>query len=195
MGSYEEAPLRRAGAQHRLIRPLTFMNCSGEAVARLLRGGADPDDLLVILDDVDLPLGRLRIRPGGGAGGHHGLQSILDAVTPATVARMRVGVGRPERETGAAMVEHVLGAFDAQEREHFEQILVRALEALHVILKQGVQPAMNRFNGLPAPWDETATDPGAANDGGASARAKREGNSTWKFRACLWSRSVRERCR
>lgn len=149
-GPYLENQIQVAGQGHRIIQPMTYMNCSGEAVEKLLAGGATPADLVVVLDDADLPLGRLRIRPRGGPGGHNGLQSILDVVAPHSVARMRFGVGRPEGS--GQMVDHVLGDFSAEDRDRFEQMLPRALDALHVILKQGITAAMNRFNGLPAPW-------------------------------------------
>ncbi len=171
---YDEAPLRYAGQQHRLVRPTTCMNLSGDAVVRLLRAAANPADLFVVLDDVDLPLGRIRIRPDGGAGGHHGLQSVLDALFPATVARMRIGVGRPTPDEGA-MVDHVLGRFSDEEQARFEQMLDRALQALEVILRDGIQPAMNRFNGLPAPWVNLVPGKGRGGRDEASAEARREG--------------------
>ncbi len=149
-GPYLENQIQLAGRSHRLIQPMTYMNCSGEAVEKLVAAGACAADLFVVLDDVDLPLGRMRIRPSGGPGGHNGLQSILDVLSPQSVARMRFGVGRPEGV--GQMVDHVLGEFSPEEGEQFEQMLARALDALHVILKQGITPAMNRFNGLPAPW-------------------------------------------
>jgi PTH1 family peptidyl-tRNA hydrolase len=155
---YEESELRLAGRVHRLIRPTTYMNRCGDAVERLLRIGAAADDLLVVLDDLDLPLGRIRIRPHGGAGGHNGLQSVLAAVSPASVARMRVGVGRPIVADGA--VDHVLGDFAPEEWARFEQVVERALEALQVALRRGITPAMNQFNGLPAPWEEGPAGPG-----------------------------------
>jgi PTH1 family peptidyl-tRNA hydrolase len=152
----EESELHVGGCAHRLVRPLTYMNRSGEAVERLLRGGAGPDDLLVVLDDIDLPLGRVRIRTSGGAGGHNGLESVLGALHPASVARLRIGVGRPPGPEGA--VGHVLGAVEADECLRFSEVLERALEALQMILRRGIVLAMNRFNGLPAPWEDTPAD-------------------------------------
>ncbi len=149
---YDESELRLGGRQHWLIRPTTYMNRSGEAVERILQSGGSADELLVVLDDLDLPLGRIRIRPHGGAGGHNGLQSVLAAVGSAELARLRIGVGRPNAADGA--VDHVLGDFAAEEWAQFEQVLARAVEALQVILRRGVAPAMNQFNGLPAPWEE-----------------------------------------
>jgi peptidyl-tRNA hydrolase, PTH1 family len=155
---YEESELKLGGRRHWLIRPTTYMNCSGEAIERIMRLGCAPGELFVVLDDIDLPLGRIRIRPHGGAGGHNGLQSVLDAVGPASVARMRIGVGRPTAAAGA--VDHVLGDFAPGEWAQFEQVLERALGALQVALRRGVTPAMNQFNGLLAPWEEESSGAG-----------------------------------
>jgi peptidyl-tRNA hydrolase, PTH1 family len=155
-GSAEESTLRLGGARHRLVRPVVFMNRSGAVAAALLREGVDPRDLLVVLDDLDLPLGRLRIREGGGAGGHRGLASVLEAMQPATPARLRVGIGRPP-EGGA--VDHVLGEFSTGERARFDAMLERALEALELILTRGVAAGMNAFNGRLAPWEESGPPP------------------------------------
>ena len=150
-GPADESLVQLGSQRHRLIRPRVFMNCSGTVAAALLREGVEAPDLFVVLDDLDLPLGRLRIREGGGAGGHRGLASVLEAIQPATVARMRIGIGRPaEGET----VDFVLGEFTATERERFETMEARALEALEVILTRGVAAGMNAYNGRLAPWEE-----------------------------------------
>jgi len=154
----EECRVRVGREEHRLIRPLTWMNRSGDIVAALLRSGAGPRDLLVVLDDIDLPLGRLRIRPEGGAGGHRGLQSLLAALAPASVARMRIGVGRPEDDAGA--VDHVLGDFSPEEWGRMDVMITRAVAALRVLLTAGLAAAMNRFNGLAVPWDCPAGEVG-----------------------------------
>jgi PTH1 family peptidyl-tRNA hydrolase len=161
---YRQSTFRLGGTQHRLIRPETFMNCSGEAVAELLRQGARADDFLAVLDDLDLPLGRIRIRPQGGAGGHKGLESIAAAVSPAVIARMRIGVGRPVSSNEAA--DYVLARFDEEERARFEQVIERALAALQMIVRQGIAAAMNRFNGLSAPWESDL--PGGRKAAGAT---------------------------
>ncbi len=146
-----EAAVRYAGEAHRLIRPTTYMNASGEVVRELLRRGASPRDLFVVLDDMDLPLGRLRMRAEGGSGGHRGLQSLLGALAPASIGRLRVGVGRPE--AGGA-VDHVLSEFSPGEWERMEAMIGVAVDALELVLRRGLQAAMDRFNGRPAPWDE-----------------------------------------
>lgn len=156
------AAVRAGGQEHRLVRPTTFMNASGQAVEEVLRAGGSPADLLVVLDDMDLPLGRLRLRAGGGAGGHRGLQSVLAAVAPASVPRLRVGVGRPR--AGGEAVEHVLSEFNEGEWERMERMIARAVEALAVVMRQGIGAAMDRFNGLAAPWEEEEA-PGARTSG------------------------------
>ena len=146
------AQVRVSGVVHRLVRPTTFMNRSGEVVRELLRSGAAPGDLLVVLDDIDLPLGRLRLRAEGGAGGHRGLQSVLAVLAPASVARLRIGVGRPDGGTDAA--DHVLAEFSAEEWPRMEAMIVRSLAVLEVVLCESLAAAMDRFNGLAAPWEE-----------------------------------------
>lgn len=168
-GQSEESRIRLSGAEHRVVRPTAFMNRSGLVAADLKGAGIAPGDLLVLLDDIDLPLGRLRIRTAGGAGGHRGLQSILDALQTTEVARLRIGVGRPEGEVG--VVGHVLGAFSAEERERFAAMIERGLDALALALIRGVEAAMNRYNGLPAPWEEASSAPsGRARSGGLDKR-------------------------
>lgn len=150
----QESRLRLRGRHHRLVRPLTYMNRSGQVAAALVRAGAAPGDFLVLMDDIDLPLGRLRIRPGGGSGGHLGLASVQEALGAAPVPRLRIGVGHPGGR--GAVVGHVLGAFDATEQERFGQMLACGLDALAMILTRGVAAAMNQFNGQPAPWEASS---------------------------------------
>lgn len=160
-GTAEESTLRLGGQRHRLVRPRVFMNRSGAVVEALRREGVEAEDLLVVLDDLDLPLGCLRIREGGGSGGHRGLASVLEALQPATVARLRIGIGRPPE--GEA-VDFVLGEFTATERDRFDAVMTRALEALEVILTRGVAAGMNAFNGRPAPWEESGPPRGRGLD-------------------------------
>jgi PTH1 family peptidyl-tRNA hydrolase len=127
-----------------LARPQTFMNLSGQAVNGLLQWlRLTPGDIVVIHDDLDLPLGRLRLRPGGSAGGHRGIRSIIDSLGSQDFARLRVGIGRPE---GNDAVDYVLGDFNAAERQVMAQSYARAAEAVECILTQGLEVAMNRFN-------------------------------------------------
>ena len=133
------------GEQIILAKPQTYMNLSGMAVARLLeKYQLAPADLLVLVDDVDLPLGMLRIRPRGSAGTHNGLKSIIGSLQADEFGRVRLGA-RPEREVDDR-VSYVLGPFRKADLEHVAEMLERAGEAVRVILKEGIPAAMNRFN-------------------------------------------------
>jgi len=133
------------GEQIILAKPQTYMNLSGMAVARLLeKYELAPADLLVLVDDVDLPLGMLRIRPRGSAGTHNGLKSIIGSLQADEFGRVRLGA-RPEREVDDR-VSYVLGQFRKADLEHVAEMLERAGEAVRVILKEGIPAAMNRFN-------------------------------------------------
>lgn len=128
-----------------LAKPQTFMNLSGRSVAPLLRKhNLGPEDLWVVHDDIDLPFGRLRIRRGGGAGGHNGVSSIIQDIGDRDFARIRLGVGRPDPQEA---VEYVLESFPADERERLPGFLELAVEALVTGLVDGLATCMNRFNG------------------------------------------------
>jgi len=132
---------------HRVVlaRPMTYVNASGMAVQDLKRRyRVKPSDLFLIVDDLDLPLGRLRLRPKGTAGGHNGLRSVIEALGTDGFPRMRVGIGRPPGKMDAA--DHVLARFSAEERQMLNDALDRAVEALEVAIVDGVDVAMNRFN-------------------------------------------------
>jgi len=121
------------------------MNLSGLAVERLLRNyELEPRDLLVLVDEIELPLGMLRIRPRGSAGGHNGLKSILGALEADDFTRLRLGV-RPDRQV-EDYVSYLLSPFRPAEMASVEEMLSQASEAVRVILSEGVQKAMNRFN-------------------------------------------------
>jgi PTH1 family peptidyl-tRNA hydrolase len=128
-----------------LAKPQTYMNLSGMAVARLL-GKYDlaVKDLIVLVDDVDLPLRSLRIRPRGSAGGHNGLKSVIGALESDEFVRVRMGV-RPERPV-EDLVSYVLGPFREADLETVAAMLDQASQAVRMILKEGPQKAMNRFN-------------------------------------------------
>jgi len=127
-----------------LVKPGTFMNRSGEVLPALLAwAGAAPEDLLIVVDDLDLEPARLRLRPGGGAGGHNGLQSIIDTLGTDRVPRLRVGIGRPR--TDAAL--HVLERFAPEEREALERAVAEAAEAAFAWLRSGdLDRLMSRFH-------------------------------------------------
>ena len=128
-----------------LAKPLTFMNSSGEAVGALVRYfKIDIGDLLVVVDEVQLPLGRLRIRARGSAGGHNGLKSIV-AHLGEEFPRLRVGVGRGDSRRDLA--DHVLARFDADEVAEVERLIARAAEAAEMFVTSGIETVMNAYNG------------------------------------------------
>lgn len=128
-----------------LVEPQTYMNLSGQAVGAILRyNKLDRSDLIVVFDDADLELGRIRIRPKGGAGGHRGLESVIAHVGGADFARVRLGIGR-RGQTGN-LVSHVLKPFSGEQKREFGDAIGRAADAVEEILGHGVDRAMNRFN-------------------------------------------------
>lgn len=134
-----------AGVEVILAKPRTFMNESGKAVAALVgRERIDPADLIVIYDDLDLPLGQIRIRPRGSAGGHKGMQSIIQALGSQDFPRIRVGIGRPEE--GGEAVSYVLGNFAPQERPAIQEAIATVGQALITILSEGLEKAMSLYN-------------------------------------------------
>ncbi len=133
---------------HRIIlaKPQTFMNLSGQAVNGLLRFYKIPvENLLVIHDDLDLPLGTLRIRPSGGSGGQKGLGSTIDRLGTQDFARLRLGIGRPPGRMDAA--DYVLQTFHANDRQMLDSVLDSAAEAALIFVREGLDAAMNRYNG------------------------------------------------
>ncbi len=128
-----------------LVKPLTFMNLSGTAVAPLLSAsGLDLDELLVVADDLDLPLGVIRLRPKGSAGGHRGLASVISSLGSSNFPRLRLGIGRPP--AGCDVVSYVLSPFAPEERPIFEKVLDRAAAAVQSWVAEGIAAAMNKFN-------------------------------------------------
>jgi PTH1 family peptidyl-tRNA hydrolase len=128
-----------------IAKPLTFMNLSGQAVAGLAGFyKIEPADVFVVTDDVALPVGRLRARREGGAGGHNGLKSIIQSLATQAFPRMRVGVGRGDNRRDLA--DHVLGRFDADERDTVSAAVLRAADATEMFLSDGIERVMNAFN-------------------------------------------------
>ena len=131
-----------------LVKPLTFMNASGAAVVPLLRyRGALASGLLVVADDADLDAGVLRLRPGGGSGGHRGLASVIENLGHQEFARLRIGIGRSA--AAPDLVEQVLRPLDAEAWAAMREAVGRAADAAACWHAQGVETAMNRFNGRP----------------------------------------------
>lgn len=128
-----------------LMKPLTFMNRSGQAIGELLRYfKIAQEDLLVVVDEVQLPLGRLRARARGSAGGHNGLKSVI-AQLGQDFARLRLGVGRGDDRRDLA--DHVLARFDADEADEVERLTARAADAAEMFVTDGIASVMNAFNG------------------------------------------------
>jgi PTH1 family peptidyl-tRNA hydrolase len=127
-----------------LAKPQTYMNLSGTAVSKLVSFHRIPSrDIIIVYDDLDLPLGKMRLRERGSAGGHHGMESIIAALGHSDFPRLRLGVGRPSSRED---VDHVLGNLSATERRVMEETFTSAVEALKVWLEEGIVIAMNRFN-------------------------------------------------
>ena len=141
-----------------LMKPLTFMNLSGHAVqATAGFYKIEPADVFIVTDDVALPLGRLRARREGGAGGHNGLKSVIQHLGTQAFPRMRVGVGRGEGDR--ELSDHVLGRFDASERDTVSAAVLRAADATEMFISEGIERVMNAFNAA-----ETLPPEGAADD-------------------------------
>jgi PTH1 family peptidyl-tRNA hydrolase len=138
------------GKRVALAVPLTYMNLSGEAVAPLVRRyRVEPERLVVVHDEMDLPLARLQVKEGGGLAGHNGLKSIVAHLHTQDFLRVRIGIGKPPgRQEGA---DHVLRRFSKTERELVDVAVEQATDAVEVILSEGVTAAMNRFNALGPP--------------------------------------------
>jgi peptidyl-tRNA hydrolase, PTH1 family len=147
---FESAPVEALLARWRqreslLAKPLTFMNASGEAVGGLMRYfRIAPADVLVIVDEVHLPLARLRTRTRGSAGGHNGLKSIVEHLGE-DFARLRVGVGRGDQRRD--LVDHVLARFEKDESADVERMTARAADAAEMFITSGIEAVMNSFNG------------------------------------------------
>jgi len=140
-----------AGSQVVLAKPQTYMNSSGESVSRLVkRFKVTPGDLLVIHDDLDLPLGKIRIRHGGSSGGHKGITSIISWLETQDFARLRVGIGRPivgsAEIAEADIVGYVLGEFTPDEKQIVAEAIPRVSEAIYCLLTEGLAAAMAKYN-------------------------------------------------
>lgn len=130
------------GEQILLVKPQTFMNESGQSIGDLARKRhVTPGDVLVIYDDIDLPLGKLRVRSRGSSGGHKGMRSIIAHLHSEDFPRMRIGIGR----AGEA-IDHVLSRFNRKDRAIIDVTIEQAIDALNMILEEGIEAAMNQYN-------------------------------------------------
>jgi PTH1 family peptidyl-tRNA hydrolase len=134
----------------RLLKPLTYMNRSGQAIRAVTDWfKLPPSSVLVIYDDMDLPIGKVRLRLSGSAGGHNGMKSAIAHLNTQNFPRLRIGIGRPENTTSSddpAAVSHVLGRFSLAETKLMSEVLQLVVECVELSCKQGVEKAMNRYN-------------------------------------------------
>ena len=139
---------RLKGIQIFLQKPLTFMNLSGKAVVRLSRQEKIPPfQIIVIYDDVDLPLGRIRLRCKGSSGGHKGVESLITALETENFSRLRIGVGK-NNEGSLGVVDHVLSSFSKDELPLVNNVIDKAVQALLLGLHRGIELSMTMYNGL-----------------------------------------------
>lgn len=129
-----------------LAKPQTYMNLSGHSVSALMNWFKIPlSGLIVVYDDLDLPPGKIRVRPRGGHGGHRGMESIIEQLGSGDFSRIRIGIGRP-RSQGPEVPDWVLGKFSDEEEKLVAEALERACEAVITLVGEGAEAAMNRFN-------------------------------------------------
>jgi PTH1 family peptidyl-tRNA hydrolase len=138
-----------AGNKLVLARPQTYMNLSGRSVSRLMRKfNIDLNDLIVIHDDLDLPLAKIRLSFGSSSGGHKGIDSIIKEVGSRDFIRIRIGIGRPDKAEASEddIIAYVLSDFTPDEKKAIAQIIPRVSEAILCLLTEGLTPAMNKYN-------------------------------------------------
>ena len=145
----ELADGRFANGKLLVVKPMTFMNLSGDSIAPAVKyHNATAADLVVVSDDIDLPVGRIRIRKGGSAGGHNGLKSVMERLGAQDFIRLKIGVGR-DRNDRSKVVGHVLGKFDRDTRAMMDsKIIPAAVKAVVQIFAEGPDAAMNAWNGV-----------------------------------------------
>ena len=128
-----------------LVKPLTYMNNSGECVGPLMRWyKLEPEDIMAAHDDMDIPMGTIRIRKKGSAGGHNGIKSLLSHIGSENFGRLRIGIGRPQ--TGWSVINHVLAKFNDQEQEKIGDAIKQLIPAVECMVLEGPDMAMNKFN-------------------------------------------------
>lgn len=128
-----------------LVKPQTFMNLSGRSILEILQFyKIKPEQMIIVYDDIDIEIGRLRIRTKGSAGTHNGMKSVLYEIQSDVFPRIRVGIGKPEY---ADLIHYVMGKFSQEDRELIDAAIKKAAEAIETIIKEGMNMAMNRYNG------------------------------------------------
>ena len=143
----ELADGRFANARLMAVKPMTFMNLSGDSVAPVVKyHNATPADLLVIQDDIDLAVGKMRIRKAGSCGGHNGIRNIIERLGTQAFTRLKIGVGKDS----ANVIGHVLGKFDPVTRKTIDLVVAEAVKAAEAVLRDGPDKAMNAYNGYNA---------------------------------------------
>lgn len=136
-----------AGNKVVLARPQTYMNLSGQSVSRLMQKfNIDLNDLMVIHDDLDLPLAKIRLSFGSSSGGHKGINSIIQELGSRDFIRIRIGIGRPAEISDDEIIAYVLSDFTPEEKKAIAQIIPKVSEAILCLLTEGLTPAMNKFN-------------------------------------------------
>ncbi len=138
---------RVAGKEVVLAKPQTYMNSSGESVSRLVeRFNINLDDLIIIHDDLDLPLAKIRLSHGSSSGGHKGIDSIIKELGSREFIRLRIGIGRPAEASEDEIIAYVLSDFTAEQKKAIAPVIPRVTEALLCLLTEGLEAAMNKFN-------------------------------------------------
>ncbi|MCX7922231.1 MAG: aminoacyl-tRNA hydrolase [Clostridia bacterium] len=128
-----------------LVKPQTFMNLSGESIREIIEWYKVPmENIIIIYDDIDLPLGKIRVRPKGSAGTHNGMRSIIYHTQSDEFPRVRVGIGKPPQ--GWELANYVLGKFSNDEKKFVHESMINAAEAVAAIVKSGAEAAMNKYN-------------------------------------------------
>jgi peptidyl-tRNA hydrolase, PTH1 family len=164
-----------AGNQVVLAKPQTYMNLSGESVVPLMqRYLVKKEDLIVIHDDIDLPLGKIRIRPDSSAGGHNGIKSIIASLGTQNFVRIRVGISRPQNMNDAKLEsvrDYVLGDFTEADKPVIEETIKRVGDAVVTLITVGLQAAMNKYNTEPKPQKEKKAKPDTVREPDTNAQS------------------------
>ena len=153
---------RFKGQNLTLLNPMTFRNLSGQSVAGLvMRKELQPEEIMLVYDDVDLPLGKIRLRKDGSSAGHNGVESVINSLESQKFARLRIGIGGASR---GQQIDHVLSKFPASEQPVFDKVIKAAADAVIMAVSRGIAAAMNSFNGMEIGVEENKENPGVAGE-------------------------------